>query len=152
MKKKNCEFWDFFGWWSLQRGQLNKSPCGWKKTLQNPKKIPNSIKLDPLSCPLIPVIFKKETLGLLFLLRFVKNWEIPEFTSKQTFWRFNEDVYKILRYKISKKPTISQNCVLESFPFTPYIFIKRYTWSINFETLHWKLSISWTYSEINLAS
>ena len=41
-----------------------------------------------------------------------------------------------------KKIPISQKDVLERFPFTPYIFIKRYTWSINFETIHRKLSIS----------
>ena len=42
--------------------------------------------------------------------------------------------------------------LLESFPFTPYIFIKRYTWSTNFERIQWKLSIFCSYSEINLAS
>ena len=45
-----------------------------KETLQNlkekKKKILNSIKPDPLSCPLIPVIFiKKDTLGLIFKKR-----------------------------------------------------------------------------------
>ena len=60
-KKKKCEFWDFFWWWSLQRGQLNKSPCVCQKnvTKSERKKLLNSIKLDPLSCPLIPVIFIK---------------------------------------------------------------------------------------------
>ena len=40
-----------------------------KKTLQNPKKekIAISVKLDLQGCPLIPYIFKKDTLGRDFL-------------------------------------------------------------------------------------
>ena len=32
-KKKKCEFGDFFWWWSLQKGHLNKSPCRCKKNV-----------------------------------------------------------------------------------------------------------------------
>ena len=47
----------FLIWWSLQRGQLNKSPCRCKKKCYKiQKKITNSIKLDLPSCPLIPLI------------------------------------------------------------------------------------------------
>ena len=38
--------------------------------------------------------------------------------------------------KSEKKLPISLKYVPKSFPFTPYIFKKKYTWSINFETLH----------------
>ena len=34
--------------------------------------------------------------------------------------------------KLEEKKPISLKYGLESFPFTPYNFIKRYTWSINF--------------------
>ena len=60
----------FFWWWSLQRGQLNKSPCGCKKNCYKiQKKQPfNSINLDPLSCPLISVIFiKRYTRSIIFV-------------------------------------------------------------------------------------
>ena len=69
-QQKKCEFRDFFWWWSLQRGQLNKSPCRCKKKRYKirKKKLPNSIKLDPLSCPLIPVIFiKRYTRSIIFV-------------------------------------------------------------------------------------
>ena len=146
--KKKVNFGIFFWWWSLQRGQLNKSPCGGKKTLKirEKKKLPNFIKLGP------PIIFIK-IYTRFFLWHFVESWAIPEFICETTFWRFSEDVYKILCYKIQKKnPHFSKICP-RVFSFTPYIFIKKkYTWSINFETILWKLNISWTYSEINLAS
>ena len=128
-----------------------------KKALQNPKKkqLPNSRKIDPLSCPLIPVFFiKRYTRSIIFV---TFRWKLSNswIYLWKKIWRFTEDVYKILCYKIrkrKKKLSIFPKYVLESFLFTPYIFIKRYTWSINFKTIHWKLSIFWNYSEINLAS
>ena len=133
-----------FWWWSLQWGQLNKSPCGCKKKrYKKKKKIPNSLKLDPLSCPLIPVIFiKRYTRSIIF--PWIYSWK----NFLEIHWRCLQNIV----LQKPKKLPISLKYVLESFPFTPYIFIKRYTWSINFETIHWKLSISWTYSEIFLAS
>ena len=142
----------FFWWWSLQRGQLNKSPCGCKKTLQNLKKIPNSIKLDPLSCPLIPVIFiKRYTRSIIFV---TFHWKLSNSWIYSWIKLVGDSLKMSTKYCATKseKLPISPKYVLESFPFTPYIFIKRYTWSINFETIHWKLSITWTYSKINLAS
>ena len=38
--------------------------------------------------------------------------------------------------KPKKKLPISLKYVLEDWSFTPYIFIKRFTWSINFETIY----------------
>ena len=136
----------FFWWWSLQRGQLNKSPCGCKKKLQNPKKkkLPKSIKPDPLSCPLIPVIFINRYTRSIIFVTFCWKLSNSWIYSWKTFWRFTEDVYKILCYKIrsKKKIPIPPKYVLESFPFTPCIFIKRYTWSSNFETIHF-LNVFW---------
>ena len=58
--KNTLWFFGFLWWWSLQRGQLNKSPCGYKKRYKiQRKKLTNSIKLNPLSCPLITVVFIK---------------------------------------------------------------------------------------------
>ena len=118
-----------------------------KNVTKSEKKITNSIKLDLPSCPLIPLIFiKRYTKSIIFVTFCIKKkLAIPVFICEQTFWWFTEDVYKILRYKIWKY-------VLENCPFTPNIFLKRYTWSIYFKTIHWKLNISWTYSEINLKS
>ena len=105
-----------------------------KKTLQNPrKKLTNSIKFDPMNCPFIPVILIKICTRSIIFVTFVENWAIPEFIREQTLWRFTEDVYKILCYKIRKKKIpISLKYVLKSFPFSPSIFIKkRYPWSVN---------------------
>ena len=139
-------------WWSLHRGQLIKSPCRCKKTLQNPNKLPKSIKLDPLSCPLIPVIFIKRYTWFIIFVTF--RWKLSN--SWIYLWKnFLEIHWRCLQNIVLQNPKklpISPKYVLESFPLTPYIFLKRYTWSINFETIHWKLSISQTYSEINLAS
>ena len=66
----------FLCWWSLQRGQLKKSPC-----------------------------------------------------------RCTKVCYKIKR----KILAISVKLDLQSFPLIPYIFIKRYTWSIKLETFFWKI-------------
>ena len=96
----------------------NKKPEE-KKTKQFHKTWPTELSFDTNN------LSKKDTLCLLFLWRFVKKWAIPEFICDQTFWRFTEDVYKILRYKIQKKLPISRKYVLESCPFTPYIFIKN---------------------------
>ena len=50
----------FLWWWSLQRGQLNKSLCGCRnKHYKIRYKLTNFMKLDPLSCLLIPVFFFK---------------------------------------------------------------------------------------------
>ena len=104
-KNKIVNFGIFFWWWSLQRGQLNKSPCVCqkkrykirrKKTPQFHKTWPTELSFDTSN------LYKKDTLGLLFLWRFVENWAIPEFICEKTFWRFTEDVYKILCYKIQK--------------------------------------------------
>ena len=68
------------------------------------KKLTNSIKLDLPSCPLNPLIVIKNIHKVYnFLWRFVRNWPIPEFIREQTFWRFTEDAYKILRYKVRQK-------------------------------------------------
>ena len=129
-------------------GQLFKFLCRCQKRfLKNLKKrkeknLSNSVKLDLPSCPFIPLIFIKRYARSIFWC-FVQNWAIPDLLCGQTFWRFTEDVYKILRFKIwRKKLPISLKYVQESFSFTPYIFIKRYTWSNNFEKIHKKLSIS----------
>ena len=142
-----------FWWWTPQRGQLNKSPCGCKKKRYKirKKKLPNSIKLDPLSCPFIPLIF---------IIRYTRSIIFVTFRWKLSncwiyLWKnFGDSLKMSTKYCVtkSKRLPISPKYVLGSFPFTPYIFIKRYIWSINLETIHWKLSIFWTYSEINLAS
>ena len=75
-KKKKMFILRFFWWWSLQRGQLNKSPCRCKKKRYKirKKKLPNSIKRDPLSCPLIPVIFIKRYTRSIFFVTF--RWKL----------------------------------------------------------------------------
>ena len=153
-QQKYCEFLDFFWWWSLQRGQLNKSPCGCQKTLQNPKqkKLPNSIKLDPLSCPLIPVIYMKRYTRSVIFVTF--RWKLSNFwiylwkNFLEIYWRCLQNI--VLQNPKKKKLPISPKYSPESFLFTRFIFMKRYTWSINFKTIHWQLIISWTYSEIDL--
>ena len=114
------------------------------------KKLPNSIKLDPLSCPLIPVIFiKRYTRSIIFVTfcwKLSNSWIYSWINFLEIHWRCLQNI--VLQNPKKKKLPISPNVVLESFPVTPYIFIKRYTWSINFEKIHWKLSISWTYSQI----
>ena len=122
----------FLWWWSLQKGQLNKSPCGCKKKLQNPKKkLTNSIQLYPLSCPLIPVIFMKRYTRFIIFVAF--HWKSSN--SWIYFWtNFFEVHWRCLQNialkNLKKKLPISLKYVLESCPFTPYISIKRYTWSI----------------------
>ena len=130
-------------------GQLYKPLCRFKKNVtkseneKRKKNLTNSIKLDLPSCPLIPLIFIKRytrcIIFVMFCLKLSNSWTYLWTTS----WRFAEDIYKILRYKILKKKLpISLKYILENFPFTPYIFIKKYIWSNNFEKIHWKLSIS----------
>ena len=92
------------------------------------------------------------TVGLLFLWRIVENWAIPEFILDKLFGGSLKMSTKYCVTKSKKKLPISLKYVQESCPFTPYIFIKIYTWSISFETIYWKLSISWNYSKTNLAS
>ena len=109
-----------------------------------------------LSCqlPLTPVIFiKRYTRSIIFVVfrwKLSNSWIYFWKNFLEIHWRCLQNI--VLQNPRRKKLPISPKYVLESFPFTPYIFMKRYTWSINFETIHWKLSISWTYSEINLAS
>ena len=144
----------FSWWWSLQKGHLNKSTCGCKKnvTKSKEKKLPNSIKLDPLSCPLIPVIFiKRYTRSIIFVTfcwKLSNSWIYSWNFFLEIHWRCLQNIV----LQNPKKLPISPKYVLESFLFTPYIVIIKYTWSVNFETIHWKLSVSRTYSEINLAS
>ena len=145
----------FLWWWSLQRGQLNKSPWGCKKHNKiPPKKITNSIKIDLLSCPLLPIIFIKRYIGFIIFVTFCQNlsnsWNYFWTNFLEVHWRCLQNI--LLQNLKKKELPISLKYVLESFLLTPYVFIKRYTWSINFEKIHWKLSISWHYSEINLAS
>ena len=117
------------------------------------KKLTNFIKLDPLSCPLIPVIvIKRHTRSIIFVMF---RWKLSN--SWIYSWTHFFEVHWICLQNIAlqnpkKKLPISLKYVLKSYPFTPYIFIKRYTWSITLETIHQKLSISWTYFKINLAS
>ena len=137
-------------WWSLQRGQLSPYRCN-KKSEE--KKLTNSIELDLLSCPLIPLFFikkKRYTRSIIFVT-FCRKWSNSLIYLQTTFlevhWRCLQNIF--LQKPKKKKLLISLKYVLESFPLSPYIYIKRYTWSINFETNKNKLSISWTYSEIN---
>ena len=113
-KKKLWVLW-FLWWWSLQIGQLNKSPCRYQRTLQNSKKRKNHQFHKTLPSKLsfnTNNIYKKDTLGLLLWWHFIINWAFPEFIHEQTFWRFTDDVYKILRYKIqrTKTPHFSKLC------------------------------------------
>ena len=50
-------------------------------TKSEEKKLPNSIKLDPLSCPLIPVIFMKRCTRSIIFVMFcwklkIENWKL----------------------------------------------------------------------------
>ena len=98
-----------------------------KNPLQNPKErnLANSIELD-----------------LFFRRGFVKNEAIPEFICEVAFGRFTEIVYQIMRYKIQKKKKKSSKLVLESYPFTLYIFIKKIQLFKNLESFLRKISIS----------
>ena len=55
----------------------------------------------------------------------MENLSIPEFICELTFWKFTEYAYKILCYKIWREKK------KKKYVSPPYIFIKRYTWSIN---------------------
>ena len=135
-KKRKKKKWilGFFLWWSLQRGQLNKSPCGCKKNVtKTKKKIHNSIKLDPLSCPLIPIIFiKRYTRSIIFKTFVKKNEQFLSLFVKKLFRGSLKMSTKYCVTNPKKELPISLKYVLDSFPFTPYVFIKRYTWSIQF--------------------
>ena len=125
----------FLWWWSLRRGQLNKSPCRCKKKYYKiQKKLPNSIKLDLLSCTLIPlIVIKRYTRSIIFMTfcqKLSNSWK----TNLEVHWRCLQII--ALQNQKKKKIPISLKYVLDSFPFTPYVFIKRYTWSINFEKIH----------------
>ena len=131
-KKKN-ELCDLLWWWSLQRGQLRKK----RYKIRRKKTLTNPIKLELLSCPLTPIIFTK---------RYTRSIIFGEVLSKiEKFLNlFGGSLKMSTKYFVTKsenkKLPISLKYVLESFPFTPYIFIKRYTWSINFETIHWQVT------------
>ena len=127
------QFYDFLWWWSVQRGQLNKSPCRCKK------KLTNSIILDLLSCPLIPIIFIKRYTRSIFFVMFCRklsnSWIYLWTNFLEVHWRCLQN---ILLQNLKKKTfLISLKYVLVSFPLTPYIFLKRYIFSINFKTIHW---------------
>ena len=127
--------------WSLQINQLNKSPCRCKKkqvtksekkkkTHQFNKTWPTELVFDTIN------LYKNDT-RYIILVTFCQKLSISWIYSWTIFlevhWRFLQN---IALQNPKKKLPISLNYVLESFPFTPYIFIKRYTWSINFETIH----------------
>ena len=125
-------------------------PVDAKKCYKIQKKPTNSIKLNLLSCHLIPVIIKKIYTRSIFFCEF---WAIHEFICYKLFGGSLKIFTRYCVTKFAKKILlISLKYSLESFTLTPYIFIKRYTWSINFEAINWKLSIFWTFSKINLAS
>ena len=44
--------------------------------------------------------------------------------------------YCVTKSEKTNKQKDSLIYVLDSFPFTPFIFVKRYTWAIDFETIH----------------
>ena len=53
----------FFWWWSLQRGQLNKSPCGCKKNVtKSKKKTPQFHKTWPTA-----LFIKRYTRSIIFV-------------------------------------------------------------------------------------
>ena len=67
--KKNI-LWvlSFLWWWSLQIGQLNKSPCRCKKKVTKSEKLTNSIKLELHICPQIPlIIIQRYTRSIIFV-------------------------------------------------------------------------------------
>ena len=127
-----------------------------KKTLQNPKKknspIPKNLTHWVVLWYQYSLKKNKKNTRPMFFVMFCWKLSNSWIYSWTNLLRFTEDVYKMLRYKIrrKKKLLISLNYVLERCPFAPYIFIKRYTWSINLETIQWKLSFSWTYFKIVL--
>ena len=140
-------------WWgSLQRGQLNKSPCRCKKKhftkSEGEKKLTNSIKLDLPKCPLLPLIFIQRYTRSINFSTFRKKLSNSSIYLWTNFLAVHWRCLQNIALQNPKKIPISLNYVLASFPFTPYIFIKGYTWSINFENINWKLSIFWTYFEI----
>ena len=106
----------FFWRWSLQRCQLNKSPCGCKKknvTKSIKKTLPNFVKLDPMSCHLIPVIFiKRYTRSIIFVMF---RWKLSN--SWIYLWKklFGDSLKMSTKYcvtKSEKKKNIKRN-----FPF-----------------------------------
>ena len=107
-----------------------------KKTHQFHKTGPTELSFDTSN------LYKKNTLGLLFLQRFVENWAIPEFIREQTFLRITEDVYKILRYKIQRKKTthFSKICARELSLHTIHIYKKIHLvyqfWDISLKIEH----------------
>ena len=131
-------------------------PADAKKMLQKAKKkkLTNSIKVDLYSCPLIPLIFiKRYTRSIIFVMfcqKLSNSWIYLWTHLLEVHWRCLQNI--ALQNPKNKKLPISLKYVLESCPFKPNIFINRYTWSIKFEKIRWKLSDYWTYSKINLAS
>ena len=135
-------------WWSLQKGQWKKWPRRTKNKsyIIHPKKIAISVKLDLHSCHLIPNNFIK---------RYTWSINLETFRGKlNNSWGslFTLHFYIILCNKIRKKIPHSSKTCLREFSFTPYIYMKKKTWFINLKTFHWKLTISWIYSEANFAS
>ena len=123
-----------------------------KKTLQNPNKHTNSIKLDPLSCALIPALFIKRYTRSIFCDVLLKIEKFLNLFVNKLFWG---------SLKMSTK-----YCVTKSKKKTPH-FSKIHTRELSFHTIqlyenihlvykfwdnNWKLSTSWTYLKINLAS
>ena len=161
MSKQNNIFWVFclflwflwfLSWWSLQRGQLKKSPCRCKKTLQNPNKLAIYFILDLDSCPLLPWFFIKRCTMSKKFKTFRHKLSVSRIYSSRNFLEFSRRFLQNIALQNPKKLAISLKLNLEHCPLIPWFFIKRYTMSINFERFRQKMSISWIYFETNLAS
>ena len=97
-----------------------------KKTLQNPKKLPNPIKLDPLSCPLIPVIFiKRYTRSIIFVTfrwQLSNSWIYSWKNFLEIHWRCLQN---IVLQNPKKTPRFSKICPKEFSFHTIHLYKKN---------------------------
>ena len=112
-------------------------------TKSKEKKLTDPIKLDLSSCPLSPLIFIKGCTRSIIFVTFCHTW------SKSSIYLWTN--FLEVHWRCPQNIALQNPKKKSQFLYT-YISIKRYTWFINFETIHWNLSIYWTYSESNLAS